>query len=80
MSHPSLTTFEIFYSFKSVEEEDLALGIAVMFIMSLLAVLLFGFQVFGSNDIISDLEDERSMGGRGRKPTLGLSKTSKSHE
>ena len=43
-SHPSLTAFEISYNWKSVDEEDLPLGISVMFGLTLLGVIFLGWQ------------------------------------
>ena len=48
-SHPSLTAFEISYNWKSVQEEDLPLGISIMFALTLLGIIFLGWQAVQSD-------------------------------
>jgi hypothetical protein len=52
-SHPSLRAFEIVYTWRAVEEEDVASGLTAMFGLCLIGVLLLGWQVVNSAGPVS---------------------------
>jgi hypothetical protein len=65
-SHPSLTAFEIVYTFKAVEGEDLSLGISVMFLLTLLGVVFLSWQALRPEGNNSDQTVKTATSARGK--------------
>ena len=84
VSHPSLTSFEIVYKWEGEQEDDLAIGITTMFLVSLFAFIWITCAVMKEYDDTNEMlmkkqtKDRRSINISKSKGS-GFSSTRKSN-